>query len=290
MIFFNSIHRVLFATLLLLSTSIVSADSLKSSKALVKLAAEYLNSTFMDIEKSTKTIGDYYLYMYKQDSIINAHDRMFWESKQVHQDKMTQFKLFNNDMRPSYFKYTNTDLSDANIKELNTLENLSWVIQTVYNSSDYSWIYVTTADNIFSIYPTLSPEEAVNNYLPTQQTFYTCADFKNKKVGWSKVYDDLVGDGMMITASYPIYDADTLLGVASRDVTLNELSTKVFSHLVINNEYAVFMVDGEDKVIASSDNTKASEYAVLKKMGTISSKIDTTGFSIVLLKTTQANH
>jgi len=276
--------------LLLLITCCVTlnANTLDSNKALVTLAAEYINSAFEDVEKSTKAIGEQYLYMYKHNAKKNAHDASFYKSKAIHKDKTTEFTLTAESAHTSYFRYEESALSDTNVKALNTLETLSPVLQSAYSSFDYSWVYVTTADNILSIYPTLPLEEAVHNYLPTQQTFYTCADFKDKKVGWSKVYNDLVGAGMMITASYPIYDGERLLGVASRDVTLKELSSKVLNHLIVDKSYIAFIVDGEDKVIASSANAKASEYVMYKKMGVISSNIETTGFSVVLVNISNA--
>jgi hypothetical protein len=64
------------------------------------------------------------------------------------------------------------------------------------------------------IYPYLPMDQAVKNDPPTEQVFYRAADFKRRAVGWTLPYLDLVGAGLMITASYPIYAEDKLLGVA----------------------------------------------------------------------------
>ncbi len=50
-------------------------------------------------------------------------------------------------------------------------------------------------------------------------------------VGWTAPYLDLLGARMMITASYPIHASERLLAVASRDITLAQLSPSVLARL-----------------------------------------------------------
>ena len=69
------------------------------------------------------------------------------------------------------------------------------------------------------IYPNVSFKFSDFCTNPTKQHYYKAANFKNKKLGWEEPYNDLAGDGIMVTASYPIYDKNNnLLGVASHDV------------------------------------------------------------------------
>jgi hypothetical protein len=77
------------------------------------------------------------------------------------------------------------------------------------------------------IYPYVPIEQAVNNAKPTETPYYKAADGARRAVGWTAPYLDLVGAGMMVTASFPIYRGDTLLGVMSRDITLQELADSV---------------------------------------------------------------
>ena len=74
-------------------------------------------------------------------------------------------------------------------------------------------------------------DQAVNNGTPTETPYYRAADFGSRAVGWTTPYLDLVGAGMMITASYPVYDSESLLGVMSHDITLKELASSVLLHL-----------------------------------------------------------
>jgi len=99
----------------------------------------------------------------------------------------------------------------------------------------------------------------VNNEMPTRQVFYTAADFARRSVGWTAPYLDLVGAGMMITASYPIYADDRLLGVASRDITLRQLSRTVLAQLTRRSSASAFIVDRRGLAIDASDPALEAE-------------------------------
>ena len=101
-------------------------------------------------------------------------------------------------------------------------------------------------------------DEAVNNGTPTETSYYQAADFAQRQVGWTAPYLDLVGAGMMVTASYPIYQDDTLLGVTSRDITLAQLTDSVLQHLTIDGGSAL-IVDADGLAIDATDPTLATE-------------------------------
>ena len=133
------------------------------------------------------------------------------------------------------------------------------VMRAAYRSFDFSWVYLTTADDMMLIYPYVPIGEAINNAMPTRQVFYTAADFEQRSVGWTAPYLDLVGAGMMITASYPIYSGDRLLGVASRDITLKQLSRSVLIHLTGSDGETAFIVDKRGLAIDATDPELAAE-------------------------------
>jgi len=111
------------------------------------------------------------------------------------------------------------------------------------------------------IYPFVPLAEAVNNDRPTDQVYYRAADFARREVGWTDPYLDLVGAGMMVTASYPIYAGDEVLGVASRDITLAELGESVLARLAGEADSVAFLVDGRGLAIDASDPGLAEELA-----------------------------
>jgi len=99
----------------------------------------------------------------------------------------------------------------------------------------------------------------VNNAMPTRQVYYTAADFGRRAVGWTEPYLDLVGAGMMITASYPVYAGDRLLGVTSRDITLKQLSRSVLARLARGDSTSAFIIDKRGLAIDASDPGLAAE-------------------------------
>ena len=64
---------------------------------------------------------------------------------------------------------------------------------------------------------------------------------------------------MMITASYPVYAGDRLLGVSSRDITLKELARSVLSHLTDATGSSALLIDGKGLAIAATDPALAAE-------------------------------
>ncbi|MEZ5581771.1 MAG: hypothetical protein R3F37_02405 [Candidatus Competibacteraceae bacterium] len=127
------------------------------------------------------------------------------------------------------------------------------LFRAAYRTFDFSWSYFTTVDNAMLIYPFLPISEAVNNQSPTEQVYYTSADFKQRRAGWTLPYLDLVGAGMMITVSYPTYDGDTLLGVVSHDITLKQLSDSVLNHLILEDGATAYIVSDSGLVVGVSD-------------------------------------
>ena len=64
---------------------------------------------------------------------------------------------------------------------------------------------------------------------------------------------DLVGAGMMVTLSYPIYHEEDLLGVVSRDITLTQLSNQALKPISSHAKGLVsFIVDGKGLAIATA--------------------------------------
>lgn len=83
------------------------------------------------------------------------------------------------------YSYNGKELTRENIKQMNALTDIEPVLRAAAESLDFSWVYLTTADDWLLIYPYLPLKEAVHNVMPTNQVFYTAANFKDREVGWT---------------------------------------------------------------------------------------------------------
>ena len=152
---------------------------------------------------------------------------------------------------PALYSYAGPDIPEAAWRELAALPKLFDELRRQHDALDLSWVYLATANESFAIYPFLPLSDAVNNDKPSKQVFYTAAAFDSRGVGWTEPYLDLAGAGMMVTAGYPVYDGDTLLGVASRDITLKQIASGLDAAAVKRGSVAALM-DREGLVVAAS--------------------------------------
>ncbi|MEM8564775.1 MAG: hypothetical protein AAGF57_21210, partial [Pseudomonadota bacterium] len=159
---------------------------------------------------------------------------------------------------PSYLSYNDPGLSDSTLRNLAVFDKLTVAFRIAYESLPFSWVYFTSAEHAFMIYPFVPLANAENNGTPTNTAFYKAADFKNKRSGWTEPYLDLVGAGMMVTVSYPVFQDAQLLGVMSRDVTLEQATQSVLADLGING-YVALLVNAEGLAIDASDPALAKE-------------------------------
>jgi hypothetical protein len=154
---------------------------------------------------------------------------------------------------PAYFFYDGENFTDETFRQLNLMNRLAPALAAAQAAFPFSWVYLTTPSQNFVIYPSLPLAEAVNNFRPTEKDFYTCADFAHKDCGWQSPYLDLAGAGMMVTVSCPAYDGSALLGVASRDITLDQLSRSVLAPLATIPGSRAAIMNRRGKAIAASD-------------------------------------
>lgn len=109
------------------------------------------------------------------------------------------------------------------------------------------------------IYPFVPMSEAINNNPPPKQIYYTVADTAERSVAWTEPYFDRVGAGMMVTASSPVYDRDDFLGVASRDITLKELSRSVLSEPAGSAGATALLLDRRGLTVSASSEVMEKE-------------------------------
>jgi len=245
----------------------LAADGEGPLISLVRLAADRIDAVFRDVAASTRALGDEYRTLAAHSSPVAELDKAIWISRSTTTGNTTGFRTWPEGTPapafqaavPAFYSYGGKTVTGETVTHLRDFERLLPIFRAAYRSFDFSWVYLTTADGMMLIYPYVPLDEAVNNEMPTRQVFYTAADFARKSVGWTAPYLDLVGAGMMITASYPIYSGDRLLGVASRDITLRQLSRTVLTHMTGRTSVSAFIVDKRGLAIDASDPALEAE-------------------------------
>ncbi len=254
----------------LLTLSFAASEALTPAKgeagerpsiSLVRLAADRIDAVFRDVAANTRALGDEYRMIAADLAPITEADRAYWIGRATTKGKTVGFRTWSEGKPapafeaafPSYYSYGGFPIADETLAHLRDLERALPLFRAAYNSFAFSWVYLTTADDMMLIYPYVPLDRAINNELPTKQVFYTAADFRRRAVGWTAPYLDLVGAGMMITASYPVYQDDRLLGVVSHDITLKQLSREVLTHLTRRTAAIAFIVDKRGLAIDASD-------------------------------------
>ena len=236
--------------------------------AMVRLAADRIDSTFDAVAASTRALGDAYRRLASAQGEQATPDSERWLARRITQGNTTGLRTWPADLKappsfqaayPGFYSYNGAKLDDQVLRQLNLFEQLVPTFRAAYESFPFSWVYVTTVDDAMMIYPYLPIEQAINDRTPTQTTYYRAADFAHHAVGWTSPYLDLVGAGMMITASYPVYEGDSLLGVVSRDITLKQLAKSVLRHLTSANGSVALIVDSDGLAIDATDPALAAE-------------------------------
>lgn len=120
-------------------------------------------------------------------------------------------------------------------------------VPVLANDPNLAWVYIGTESGIIRIYP--APEDFPDSYDPRQRSWYQQAA-ENGQIGWSELYVDAGGQGLMITCSAPLYDDQhSLAGVVAADVTLKTVNEGITSTQIGRLGYA-FMIDKAGNVVA----------------------------------------
>ncbi|WP_051260958.1 hypothetical protein [Desulfovibrio inopinatus] len=278
--------RCLWCSMCLMVLSLVctgpvtAADEGKSQEALALVrivslqTADNIELGLGLCERSVEALGQEFVKLRAETPVPDAGKKVLWKKRFEQQDDVTLFALPGQKFGPMAFQapapsllaYTNGVFSDDVFRDLETFVHIWPSFQAAYKTFGYSWVYLTTVNEAFLIYPRLPLKDAVANSKPTEKHFYTVADFANRKPRWERPYLDLAGAGMMVTVSAPMFDGDATLGVVSRDVTLDQISRKVLA--------ASTMLDGLTSVLVLPDGlaVAASDTALQKEIDTVNSK------------------
>jgi hypothetical protein len=229
--------------------------------ALIQMAAGDMDRLLGDIQASTCAVAHAYERLYRSSSVEEASEIQRSPERWIQWDHTIQFNTWDGTStqpvyqtpRPAYYAYGDIVPGERQFRQLGIFRRLTPVLRASHETFGFSWTYLTTADGMMLLYPFLTIEEAVHNYPPTQQVFYTQADFVHRRAGWTQPYLDLAGAGMMVTVSCPAFDDDTGIGVASNDITLDQLSKRILQRLAGEAGEIAYIVDSNGLVIGVSD-------------------------------------
>ena len=244
-----------------------AARAAAREEAMIRLAADQVDRALGAVADSTRALGDAYARLAAAQPAGAPANAQRWLETRTTRGNTTGVRTWPAELArppafqasyPGFYGYNGADLSDAVLRQLDLFDRLVPTFRSAYESFPFSWVYVTTVEETMMICPYVPIAEAVNNGTPTGTAYYKAADFEQRAVGWTAPYLDLVGAGMMVTASYPIYAGDELLGVMSRDITLDELAQSVLSRLA-GDSGAAIVVHGNGLAIAASDAELAAE-------------------------------
>jgi len=115
------------------------------------------------------------------------------------------------------------------------------------SDSNLAWVYIGTESGIIHLCPWMP--DFPSTYDPRKRGWYQRAA-ETGQIGWSDLYVDAAGAGLMITCSVPLYDEqDKLIGVVAADVTLKTVNEAIINTQVGTLGYA-FMIDKEGNIVA----------------------------------------
>lgn len=239
----------------------VSGADRELQTALIQMAAGDMDRLLGDTQASTCAVAHEYERLYRSSKAAEPAGVRQWRERWVRRGHAIQFNTWGGasaqpayqSPQPAYYAYGDAAPGESQFRQLGIFSRLTPVLRASHETFGFSWTYLTTADDMMLLYPFLTLEEAVNNYPPTQQVFYTRADFVHRRAGWTKPYLDLVGAGMMVTVSCPAFDGDAAIGVASNDITLDQLSTHVLQRLAGEVGEIAYIVDANGLAIGMSE-------------------------------------
>jgi len=133
-------------------------------------------------------------------------------------------------------------------KELDLLSNMDQILIPIFsNDPNLSSVYIASESGITKVYPWNS--DIAPSYDPRKRVWYERA-VKTGKIGWTNLYVDAFGHGLMITCSKPLYNPEgKIVGVVATDVTLAAMNNRIMNTQVGRLGYA-FLLDNNGMVIA----------------------------------------
>ncbi len=231
----------------------VRSQSEESLTTTSREQAQLLGSIFENISSNTSIIGSSLTgILEERDALLNSG---YWDA----QTSLKQLESGSwdnaNSETASVFIPAGVPLTDSVTQKLNLLKHSELVFPSILEDNpDIIAIYFggTSKETIY--YPNIDLANIVPaDFDVTGRKWYVLANPENnpnEKIVWSAPYEDAALNGLVITASIPVYNEQgQFQGVAAMDVQLNSITQQIDTIKAGITGYA-FLVDNENRVIS----------------------------------------
>lgn len=279
-IFFGIILLEAAAIFLLLSFVFSTLSEQTKSQALTDMetmtqtVAQQVNDELNRVAFSTKIIADAYMRAYNALPDQTSGSLEQWKAK-VHNTETSWGFYHDGVNKPetafqspilTSFVDKNTPFDKDVAKQIEAADEVKHLIRGIYDNYQYSWVYISTADDLVHIYPSVSLEYSSASTTPTTKHWYLAADFENRTFGWEEPYSDLAGEGQMVTVSYPFYDQeDQLKGVTSHDIKIQQLLDSFLKDIELYENATIIVTSQHGKAISTNNQTYNDEVEAKNK-------------------------
>lgn len=232
------------------SIDFIQKDIRKSVNTIVYNITAQTEHRFQDIESIIHILQNehknFFKYKFKTDNknppiLEYSENGMYYKSKDNGGSSVivSQKTVVSNELKT---KIINSEIFDETLKSV--VENNEMITSAYFNSFDNMSRYYPFVENVYDTFP--------SNFDLEDYNFYYEANLKNnpkKKIVWTDVYFDPLGEGWMISAIAPIYNNNFLEGVTGIDVKINSIIDN-FLDFKLPLRGSSFLIDKKGKVIA----------------------------------------
>ena len=215
--------------------------------------AALLNSFFTALSSDTAVIGS------TVEDILNKRTSldsgMYWDANTSLSRLENGSWDNNNDEASSIFIPADVPLTDTLARKLNSLKHTELMIPSfLEDNPDIVAIYFGGILKETVYYPNIDLANIVPpDFDVTGRVWYVDAEPTNnpeREVVWSTPYQDAALNGLVITTSVPVFNAQNRFqGVAAMDVQLTQI-TNVVSNIRVGETGYAFLIDSDNRLMA----------------------------------------
>lgn len=250
------------------------SQALADMETMTRMVAQQVDEELNKVAFTTKIISDAYMRAYNnlpEQSQGQVDNRL----AQMHRTDTSWAFYHDGDNRPEtpFQSPTLTSFVDRNTRfdhdvarQIEAAEEVKHLIRGIYENYRYSWVYISTEQDLVHIYPSVSLEYSSASTAPTTKHWYEAADFDNRTFGWEEPYSDLAGEGQMVTVSYPFYDLqDQLKGVTSHDIKIQQLLDTFLKDIELYDNSTIIVTSRYGKAISTNQQAYNDEIEAKNK-------------------------
>jgi len=234
------------------SAASLENKTIENLQRLVSDKTNQINNTFNNIEKLINAEEDFAIDVYCNTSnytYLEQYDNdAFKENASNPPPDLAYSEKFKCNVSMDYLRYkiapnvSNEDVND-------TIHIFSRMItffkSTIIQHDLIRWIYIGTPQGAQLCYPGNVLDDSYDGRV---RDWYTRAN-ETGEFGWTDVYVDAGGLGLMVTASKPVYVNGELIGVVATDITIETINEEIIN-LEIGKTGYPFLIDENADVIA----------------------------------------